>query len=114
MVLHISVRSGQLVQLSIRFQLVHKTASWDEGVNANVTEQKKHRKTHSHSLAFNKHPLSVRSAQLSLPIPHSEQSLFKSVTILISFCGEDMKNVLQDQKDDIVSLQITYSTHRKG
>ena len=58
--------------------------------------------------------LSLRSAQPSLPILHSEQSLFKNVTRLISFCGEDMKNVLQDQKEDIVSLQITHSAHRKG
>lgn len=58
--------------------------------------------------------LSICSAELPHPILHGEQSLFKNVTIIISFCGKDMKNVLQDQKDDIVFQQITHSAQRKA
>lgn len=116
MVLHIRVRRRQFVQLSVRFQLVHKIVSRDEGVNANVSERKKHGENSFIPIGWpsTSTHLSIRSAQLSLPILHSEQSLFKNVTVLISSCGKDMKNVLQDQKDDIVFQQITHSTHRKG
>lgn len=49
-------RGSHLKSLSIRFQLVHKTVSGGEGVNASVTRPKQHRKIHSHGLAFDKHP----------------------------------------------------------
>lgn len=52
----LQARRGHLKSLSIRFQIVHKTASRDEGVNASVTRPKQHRKIHLHDLAFDKHP----------------------------------------------------------
>jgi hypothetical protein len=80
---------------------VHKTTSQDEGVNANVSRRKKHGEN-----SFPQPGLQQASiylyVQLSLPILHGEHSLFKNVTIIISFCGKDMKNALQDEKDDIV------------
>lgn len=110
------VRGGQFAQPSIRFQLAHKTSAREEGVNADVTQQEKHRENsfpHPGLRHASIHP-SVRSAELPHPVLHGEQSLFKNVTIIISFCGKDMKNVLRDQKDDIVFQQITRSAQRKA
>lgn len=71
MVLCTRVRRGRFLQLSVRFQLAHRTVSWDAGVKANVGGPKNRGRTHSHSLAFDKHP-SISTLSSAFP-SHSTQ-----------------------------------------